>query len=257
MSAMARVDRRDTKVLRLIARMSRRCARRDLFSQETLATTMNAIAKLDFNHPRLGKAFEDATIKKLDRAIAMGPDYRASNLRGQDVFDLQALVTILHTFVCLIGAHDSTITNLLTLLSWSKNELSDYQRRRLKTVCIVLRHQYKRLYNELHRDVKEAIHIIENTPVTVATNESRWAAELRTVLKKMDIRVELKPVVDDQVLDIFFNDEQRSSTRCRTLQLLYKFYASYRIQQTPSASFRNVRVHGHGGTVLRVDGVED
>ncbi|CAE8590923.1 unnamed protein product, partial [Polarella glacialis] len=122
-SAMARVDRRDPRSMIIIARMCRRCALRHLFSQETLATTMNAFSKLDFNHPKLAKVFEDAAIVKLDRALELGSAYRKSgSLRGADVFDVQALVLVLQTLVCLVGTSDEVALKLLTLLAWSKDE---------------------------------------------------------------------------------------------------------------------------------------
>eukprot|EP00427_Karlodinium_veneficum_P054960 CAMPEP_0169406076 /NCGR_PEP_ID=MMETSP1017-20121227/57294_1 /TAXON_ID=342587 /ORGANISM="Karlodinium micrum, Strain CCMP2283" /LENGTH=103 /DNA_ID=CAMNT_0009512729 /DNA_START=66 /DNA_END=374 /DNA_ORIENTATION=+ len=103
---MARVDRREPQSLLLLARMCRRCAQRNLFAQESLATSMNAFAKLDFNHPRLMRAFTEAAVVKMDRALALGRDYRCSSLRDVDVFDVQALVQLLNTLVCLVGAPD-------------------------------------------------------------------------------------------------------------------------------------------------------
>lgn len=201
--AMARVDRRDPRSLAIIARMCKRCAQRQLFSQETLATTVNGFAKLDFNHPKLSKAFEDAAIVKLDRALELGPDYRKSSLRDEDVFDVQALVLLLHSLVCFVGTSDDVLIKLLTLVSWSKDEVSDFQRRSLKTACTVVRRQHKGLFRRLPVEVRNAIYAFEHVPAKVPTNESRWGSELRAVLKRMDVQVELKPVVDDQVLDIF------------------------------------------------------
>merc|ERR1712137_1268246 len=106
---MARIDRRDPRSLLMIARMCRRCAKRNLFIQETLATSMNAFAKLDFNHPKLSKVFENAAVVKIDRALALGRDYRKSSLRDIDVFDVQALVMIFHTLVCFVGTSDEVI----------------------------------------------------------------------------------------------------------------------------------------------------
>lgn len=202
-SAMARVDQRDRRSLLLLARMCRRCAVRNLFSQAALATAMKAFAKLDFNHPRLAKAFEDAAVRKLDAALELGPKYRASDLRDAEVFDLQALVQILHTLVCFVGTSDEVVAKLLTLISWSQREVSNYQRRVLRTVLIVLRKDYPHLYPKLDFDVKQALYIFEHTPAEVATTESRWSRELRNILKKMDVIVESKSLVDDQVLDIY------------------------------------------------------
>mmetsp|Transcript_27415 Transcript_27415/g.64521 ORF Transcript_27415/g.64521 Transcript_27415/m.64521 type:complete len:569 (+) Transcript_27415:70-1776(+) len=202
-SAMARVDRRETNILLLIARMCRRCAERNLFSQETLATTMNAFAKLDFNHHKLSKAFEDAAIVKLDHALSLGPDYRKSSLRGVDVFDVQALVLILHTLVCLVGTSDDVIVKLLTLVSWSCDEVSNYQCRVLKNTCHVLRRQHRDLVKQLSPEIKQAMYVFEHTQLKLATFESRWSRDLRQTLRKMDIVVELKALVDDQVLDIW------------------------------------------------------
>eukprot|EP00933_Yihiella_yeosuensis_P040292 TRINITY_DN3456_c1_g1_i1.p1 TRINITY_DN3456_c1_g1~~TRINITY_DN3456_c1_g1_i1.p1 ORF type:complete len:482 (-),score=78.74 TRINITY_DN3456_c1_g1_i1:204-1505(-) len=203
-SAMARVDRRDPRSLIIIARMCRRCAKRHLFSQETLATTMNAFAKLDFNHPKLAKVFEDAAVVKLDRALELGSEYRKSgSLRGADVFDVQALVLVFQTLVCLVGTSDEVALKLLTLLSWSKDEVSNYQRRVLKTTSKVLRQRHPGVIKELNREEREALHIFENTTAKVNPFQSRWVGEVRGVLRKMDIIVELKPLVDDQVLDIW------------------------------------------------------
>uniref|UniRef100_A0A7S0ACR5 RAP domain-containing protein n=1 Tax=Pyrodinium bahamense TaxID=73915 RepID=A0A7S0ACR5_9DINO len=200
---MARVDRRETRTLLMIARMCRRCAQRNLFSQETLATAMNAFAKLDFNHPKLSTAFEDAAVRKLDHALSLGPDYRKSSLRGVDVFDVQALVLLLHTLVCMVGTSDVVIEKLLTLLSWSYDEVSDYQCRILKTTCRVLRKQHGTLMKHFSPSIKHAMYVFEHKQIKLATFESRWSKELRHTLRKMDIVVELKPLVDDQVLDIW------------------------------------------------------
>lgn len=76
-SAMARVDRRDEQALAMIAKMCTRCAKRHLFNQETLATTMNAFAKLDYNNAKLAKALEEAALVKLNLALEIGPQYRS------------------------------------------------------------------------------------------------------------------------------------------------------------------------------------
>ena len=203
-SAMARVDRRDEQALIMIAKMCRRCAQRHLFSQETLATAMNAFAKLDFNNVKLAKAFEDAAIKKLDRAIEMGPQYRRSgSLRDQDVFDLQALVLLFRTLVALVGTSDDVAEKLLTLLAWSKDELSDYQRRVLKPTSVAFRRLHPLLLKHLSLECRDALHTFETTQVKIGTFESRWMREVRGTLRKMDVAVELKPLIDDQVLDIW------------------------------------------------------
>ena len=43
-----------------------------------MATLLNAFAKLDYNHAKLSKSLEDAVLVKLDRALELGPKYRAS-----------------------------------------------------------------------------------------------------------------------------------------------------------------------------------
>lgn len=165
---------------------------------------MNAFAKLDFNHSKLSKAFEDAVVVKLDRAIKLGQGYRRSTLRTEeDIFDLQALVRLLHTLVCLVGCSDDVIEKLLTLVTWSKDEVSDYQRRTLKIVGLVLRSEHSPLYERLRPELKHALYVLDRTPPNVTTYESRWSRELRLALQKMDVVVELKPLVDDQVLDIY------------------------------------------------------
>eukprot|EP00928_Gymnodinium_smaydae_P078566 TRINITY_DN62699_c0_g1_i1.p1 TRINITY_DN62699_c0_g1~~TRINITY_DN62699_c0_g1_i1.p1 ORF type:complete len:646 (+),score=177.54 TRINITY_DN62699_c0_g1_i1:110-2047(+) len=202
-SALARVDRRDPRCLLMIARMCRRCAKSHLFSQETLATTMNAFAKLDFNHPRLAQALEDAALVKIDRALALGPGYRRSNLRGdEDIFDVQALVRVLHTLVCLVGCSHETARKLLTLVAWSKDDISDYQRRALRTVGKVVRAQYKELYTDLRPEVKRALSEFEKTPGKLVSYESRWGRELRQTLQRMNVEVEAKSLIDEQVVDI-------------------------------------------------------
>lgn len=202
-SAMARVDQRDARSLLLLARMCRRFAFRNLFSQAGLSTVMKAFAKLDFYHPRLSKAFSDAAVRKLDHALEMGPQYRASDLRDADVFDLQALVQVLHTLVCFVGTSDEIAAKLLTLISWSHREVSNYQRRVLRTTLVVLKAEHPDLHSKLDLDVKQALYIFEHSPSEVATTESRWSKELRNMLRRMDIMVEWKSLVDDQVLDIF------------------------------------------------------
>lgn len=205
-SGLARVDRRDARSLLLIARMCRKCGTRNLFSQASLSTTVNSFAKLDFNHTRLSKVFERAVVVKLDRALALGPDYRRSSLRDAenvDVFDVQALALLLHSMVCLVGTSDGVIEKLLTLISWSKDEVSDFQRRTLRNTCIVVRKQHDRLFRSLPHEVRAAMTAFEGIPSKVPAKESRWAKELRTLLKRMDVQVELKAVVDTQVLDIF------------------------------------------------------
>ncbi|CAE7780146.1 ppsA [Symbiodinium sp. CCMP2456] len=203
-SAMARVDRRDEQALIVIAKMCRRCAQRHLFSQETLATAMNAFAKLDFNNVKLAKAFEDAAVKKLDRALELGPQYRRSgSLRDQDVFDLQALVLLFRTLVALVGTSDDVAEKLLTLLAWSKEELGDYQRRVLKPTSIAFRRLHPVLFKSLSMECRDALHTFETTQVKISTFESRWMREVRSTLRKMDVSVELKPLIDDQVLDIW------------------------------------------------------
>ena len=77
-SAMARVDRRDEQALGMIAKMCTRCAKRHLFNQETLATTINAFAKLDYNNAKLAKALEEAAVVKLNRALEFGHQYSNS-----------------------------------------------------------------------------------------------------------------------------------------------------------------------------------
>jgi len=201
-SALARIDRREPLTLRRIARMCRRCASRNLFSQETLATSMNAFAKLDFNHPKLAKVFEDSAVVKLDCALSLGPDYRKSSLRDVDVFDVQALVMVLHTLACLVGTSDEILEKLLTLVAWSSNEVGNYQRRLLKVIMIVLKGQHRDLWRRLKPEVKEAFYLFKKVPVAVTPNESRWMVEVRYTLKKMDIQCELTSVVDDQVLDV-------------------------------------------------------
>lgn len=201
-SAMARVDRRDPLSLLLIGRMCRRCAAKGLFSQETLSTSMNAFAKLDFNHARLSKAFEDAAVPKLDLALEMGPTYRASGLKGVDVFDVQALVLMTHTLVCFVGASDDTIAKLLQLVVWSKDELSGYQRRTLKLAILAFQKQRGDRLRRLPVDVKDALLSIQHTPSTVATRESRWLKELTQILRKMKIDIEVQPLVDDQVINV-------------------------------------------------------
>lgn len=184
--------------------MSRRCAERNLFSQETLATIMCGFAKLDFNHPKLCKAFETAAEQRLDKALAMGPDYRRSGgFRQADVFDLQALVLILHTLVCLVGTREQVVEKLLTLISWSKDEVSDWQRRLLKITITVVEHDYPAVLQRAKLDVKEAIHSFRLKPAKVPTRLSRWTGEMRRVLRKMGIDAEPKPLVDDQVLDLW------------------------------------------------------
>eukprot|EP00439_Symbiodinium_sp_Y106_P051354 s1906_g6.t2 len=203
-SAMARVDRRDEQALIVIAKMCRRCAQRHLFSQETLATAMNAFAKLDFNNVKLAKAFEDAAVKKLDRALELGPQYRRSgSLRDQDVFDLQALVLLFRTLVALVGTSDDVAEKLLTLLAWSKDELGDYQRRVLKPTSVAFRRLHPVLFKSLSMECRDALHTFETTQVKISTFESRWMREVRGTLRKMDVSVELKPLIDDQVLDIW------------------------------------------------------
>lgn len=202
-SAMARVDRRDGRALVLIARMCRRCAARHLFSQETLAVTMNAFAKLDFNHVKLAKVFEDAAVVKIDQALALGPDYRKSSLWGVDVFDVQALVMVTHSLVCLVGTSDEVIEKLLTLVTWSSKEVGNYQRRALKTTCLVLRRQHRELLARVRPEVRDALYIFEKAPVKVAAFESRWCAEVRRTLVKMGIKAEAKSIVDDQMFDIY------------------------------------------------------
>ncbi|CAE7705677.1 ppsA [Symbiodinium sp. CCMP2592] len=203
-SAMARVDRRDEQALIVIAKMCRRCAQRHLFSQETLATAMNAFAKLDFNNVKLAKAFEDAAVKKLDRALELGPQYRRSgSLRDQDVFDLQALVLLFRTLVALVGTSDDVAAKLLTLLAWSKDELGDYQRRVLKPTSVAFRRLHPALFKSLSMECRDALHTFETTQVKITTFESRWMREVRGTLRKMDVSVELKPIIDDQVLDIW------------------------------------------------------
>ena len=59
-----------------------RCANRHLFSQQTLATTLNAFAKLDFNFPKLCQALELCVVRKLDKALELGATYR----RGQKMW---------------------------------------------------------------------------------------------------------------------------------------------------------------------------
>lgn len=207
-SAMARVDRRDPKSLMLIARRCRRCVQRSLFSQETLATTINAFAKLDFNHKKLSTDFEAAVEPRLDQAIAMGSKYRSSSLRDVDVFDVQALVLLLHTLACLVGTSDEILEKLLTLVSWSAGELGNYQRRLVKIVIIVLRKTREPLFRGLDRDVRDVLYVIEHTPAQVESFESRWVRELATILRKMNITVEWKTVVDDQISDILLPTSQ-------------------------------------------------
>ena len=203
-AAMARVDRRDEQALIMLAKMCRRCAQRHLFSQETLATAINAFAKLDFNNVKLAKAFEDAAIKKLNRALDMGPQYRRSgSLRDHDVFDLQALVLLFRSLVALVGTSDDVAEKLLILLAWSKDEVNDYQRRVLKPTSVSFRRLHPLLFRQLSRECRDALHVFENTQVQITTFESRWMREVRSTLRKMDITVELKALIDDQVLDLW------------------------------------------------------
>lgn len=59
------------------------------------------------------------------------------------------------------------------------------------------------LFRKLSRENREALHSFETTQVQVKTKESRWMAELRRTLRKMDLTAELKSLIDDQVLDIY------------------------------------------------------
>jgi len=202
-AALARMDRRHPQTLLLIARMCQRCAINNLFSQETLTTTLNAFVKLDFNAPRLLKALEIAAVEKIDRALEMGPNYRASSLRGVDVFDVQGLVLLTNAFVCFVGTSDEIMEKLLTLISWSAREISDYQARVLRTMIIALQVQHEAFYERLDADVKEVLTRIQKTPAQVRVHEARWQREVLKILKKMDVYCELKSLVDDQVLDIY------------------------------------------------------
>ncbi|CAJ1418586.1 unnamed protein product [Effrenium voratum] len=214
-AAMARVDRRDEKALLLIAKMCCRFGQRHLFNQVTLATTLNAFAKLDFNHARLSKALEDAVVAKLKAALELGPDYRKSlNLRELDLFDMQALVLLFRSMVVVVGTSDEVAEMLLTLLAWSQNEFTTYQRRVLKTSAIAFRRLHPDLSRRLSRENREALQFFEKTQaerlkelgisvVKVNTTESRWMVEVKQTLRKMDITVELKPLIDDQVLDMY------------------------------------------------------
>merc|ERR1719362_838970 len=207
-SAMARVDRREQRTLLLLAKLCARGAQRNLFSQETLATTMNSFAKLDFHHPKLSTDFQEAAVIRIDRALELGPDYRKSHLKGVDVFDLQALVLVLHTLVCHVGTSDDVVHKLLTLIAWSAGEVSSYQRRMLKICCQVARVQHRNAFRGFSPDVKQAVHSFEHAEADVRPFESRWSRELRQTLQKMNIEVELKSMVDDQVLDIWLPTSQ-------------------------------------------------
>jgi len=206
-SAMARVDRREQTTLLLLAKLCARGAQRNLFSQETLATTMNAFAKLDFHHPKLSTDFQEAALIRIDRALELGPDYRKSHLKS-DVFDLQALVLVFHTLVCHVGTSDDVVHKLLTLIAWSASEISSYQRRLLKICCQVARLQHRSAFRGLSYDVKQAVHSFEHADAEVRPFESRWSRELKQTLQKMNIEVELKSMVDDQVLDIWMPTSQ-------------------------------------------------
>ena len=49
--------------------------------------------------------------------------------RELDVFDNQALVLLFRSMVVLVGTSDDVAEKLLTLLAWSREELTRYQRR--------------------------------------------------------------------------------------------------------------------------------
>ena len=53
----------------------------------------------------------------------------AGSRRELDVFDNQALVLLLRSLVVLVGTSDDVAEKLLTLLAWSREELTSYQRR--------------------------------------------------------------------------------------------------------------------------------
>lgn len=201
-SSLARVDRRDRRQLALLARLCRKCALGNLFGQETLSTTVNSFAKLDFNHSRLSKAFEDAILVKLNQALELGPTYRASSL-SEDVFDVQSLSRLLFVLVCLVGASDAVVTKLLTLITWSRGEVSQHQLRVLRTMSLVLQKQRPDLCGLLDRNVRDTLIHFSKASVNLTHIESRWGRELRHTLTTMKMTVELKPLVDPQVCDIW------------------------------------------------------
>lgn len=53
----------------------------------------------------------------------------AGSRRELDVFDNQALVLLFRSLVVLVGTSDDVAEKLLTLLAWSREELTSYQRR--------------------------------------------------------------------------------------------------------------------------------
>ena len=123
----------------------------------------------------LPKPLRDAAVKKLDRALELGPQYRRSgSLRDQDVFDLQALVLLFRTLVALVGTSDDVAEKLLTLLAWSKDELGDYQRRVLKPTSVTFRRLHPVLFKSLSMECRDALHTFETTQVKISTFESRW-----------------------------------------------------------------------------------
>ncbi|CAJ1351095.1 unnamed protein product [Effrenium voratum] len=149
---------------------------------------------------RINQALE----AKLKAALELGPDYRKSlNLRELDLFDMQALVLLFRSMVVVVGTSDEVAEMLLTLLAWSQNEFTTYQRRVLKTSAIAFRRLHPDLSRRLSRENREALQFFEKTQVKVNTTESRWMVEVKQTLRKMDITVELKPLIDDQVLDMY------------------------------------------------------
>jgi len=188
-AGMNRVDWREAKTLLLLTRLTTRDAH--LFGPVEVAATVNAFAKLDFNHPNLQRQLVE----------------RVRQLAADDAFDLQAKGLLVHVLVCFQWTDDmELVRSLMEGIDRDKDRLTAFHRRKLKPVARMIPHCFPSL--DEAPELAPFLEQLRTEPVELEVRESRWSAEVAKLLNKMDIRIEKLPLVHEQQLDYVMENKQ-------------------------------------------------
>jgi len=188
-AGMNRVDWREAKTLLMLTRLTTRDVH--LFGPVEVAATMNAFAKLDFNHPNLQRQSVE----------------RVRQLNAEDAFDLQAKGLLIHVLVCFQWTNDvDLIRSIMDGIVRDKDRLTPFHKRKLKPVARLISHHFPNL--DEGGELALFLDQLRTQPVELEPKESRWGAEVAKLLNKMDIRIEKKPLVHEQQLDYVVDDKQ-------------------------------------------------
>eukprot|EP00397_Hematodinium_sp_SG-2012_P027998 GEMP01029453.1.p1 GENE.GEMP01029453.1~~GEMP01029453.1.p1 ORF type:complete len:514 (+),score=158.71 GEMP01029453.1:116-1657(+) len=188
-SGMARVDHREARALQLLARLATRDAH--MFNPVEVCASVNAFAKLDFNHPNLQRAL-------IERVRTL----------GVEAFDLQAKCLLVQACVGMYWSEDERlIRSLMAKIEEDADRLTPFHKRKLKPTAKLILHNFPQLGKDIRPFLDELV-----MPVPLETRESRWATEVATILTKMQVKIKKVPLVHEQQLDYVMAEGKRVIT---------------------------------------------